>query len=212
MQRVASLWRIVHSAFRGIRYKIEMRHYDEFTIAEHFRRQGARIGENTRICVTSLGTEPYLVRIGDDCLISTLVAFETHDGGVSVFRREFPTLQRFGTIEILDNCMIGTKATILSGVRIGPNSVVGACSVVTKDVPPGVIVAGSPARPVSTLESYREKVLREWGRQEPDGYMPEVRAGGEFPPAYIHALKRRDEKVLREHLMRVLWGDQGEPV
>jgi acetyltransferase-like isoleucine patch superfamily enzyme len=41
---------------------------------------------------------------------------------------------------------IGSSATIMCGVTIGENSVVGAGSVVTKDVPPGKIVAGVPAR------------------------------------------------------------------
>src|SRR5580704_16449850 len=41
---------------------------------------------------------------------------------------------------------IGSGATILCGITIGENSIVGAGSVVTKDVPPGTIVAGNPAR------------------------------------------------------------------
>lgn len=41
---------------------------------------------------------------------------------------------------------IGVNACVLSGVRIGDGAVVGACSVVTRDVPPYAIVAGNPAR------------------------------------------------------------------
>jgi len=47
---------------------------------------------------------------------------------------------------------IGTSATILGGVIIGENSFVGAGSVVTKDVPPNVIVAGNPARIIKKLK------------------------------------------------------------
>ena len=49
-------------------------------------------------------------------------------------------------IHIKKNCWIGAGATILRGVTIGENSVVGAGSVVTKDVPDNAIVAGNPAK------------------------------------------------------------------
>lgn len=44
------------------------------------------------------------------------------------------------------NCFIGGRSTILPGITIGDNSIVAACAVVTKDVPPNSIVAGNPAR------------------------------------------------------------------
>lgn len=49
-------------------------------------------------------------------------------------------------IHIKKNCWIGAGATILRGVTIGDNSIVGAGSVVTKDVPDNVIAAGNPAK------------------------------------------------------------------
>ena len=56
-----------------------------------------------------------------------------------------PTLVKSGA-------SIGSSATILAGVVIGENAIVGAGSVVTKDVPPNAIVAGNPARVLRTLE------------------------------------------------------------
>jgi acetyltransferase-like isoleucine patch superfamily enzyme len=51
-----------------------------------------------------------------------------------------------------DDASIGSGATILCGVTIGSNAVVGAGSVVTRDVAPGTIVAGNPARPIRTTK------------------------------------------------------------
>jgi acetyltransferase-like isoleucine patch superfamily enzyme len=47
---------------------------------------------------------------------------------------------------VCEGASIGTSATILCGITIGKNAIVGAGSVVTKDVPPNAIVAGNPAR------------------------------------------------------------------
>jgi acetyltransferase-like isoleucine patch superfamily enzyme len=54
-------------------------------------------------------------------------------------------------IVIEDNVFIGTNAMVLKGVRIGTGSVIGAGSVVSSDIPPNVIAAGNPARPLRTL-------------------------------------------------------------
>jgi acetyltransferase-like isoleucine patch superfamily enzyme len=54
-------------------------------------------------------------------------------------------------IVVNDGAWIGAGAIILSGVTIGENSVVGAGSVVTKDVPPQTVVAGNPARVVKQI-------------------------------------------------------------
>ena len=45
-----------------------------------------------------------------------------------------------------ENAKIGANATILPGIRIGKNALVGAGAVVTKDVPDNAVVAGNPAR------------------------------------------------------------------
>ncbi len=128
-------------------------------VAKYLRRKGCKIGKNTRIGSADFGSEPYLVKIGNNCVVSTQVSFITHDGGLDVLRREIPDIGYMGKIEILDNCFIGHRAIILPNVKIGPNSVIGAGAVVTKDVPPNTVVAGVPAKKISTLEEYKRKAL-----------------------------------------------------
>jgi maltose O-acetyltransferase len=67
--------------------------------------------------------------------------FSTHD---------FPP-HLCGPIEVGDGAWIGAAAVVLPGVKIGKKAIVGAGSIVTRDVPEGVIVAGNPARPIGSI-------------------------------------------------------------
>lgn len=60
-----------------------------------------------------------------------------------------------GPVSIEDQVWVGTGAVIMPGVTIGHGSVIGAMSLVTKDVPPHTVVAGVPAAPVKTLDAHR---------------------------------------------------------
>lgn len=77
---------------------------------------------------------------------------------------------RYGKIVIKDNCFIGAHSTILPGVTIGPNSIIGACSLVRKDVEPNSVYAGIPARRICSLEEYAEKCLRETPNYDKEAY------------------------------------------
>ncbi|MGC5628842.1 DapH/DapD/GlmU-related protein [Georgenia sp. Z1344] len=85
------------------------------------------------------------ITIGDDCLIGhdTIIATLNHDLDPARRGDMKPAPVVIGT-----NVWIGSRATILPGVTIGDDAVVGAASVVTRDVPAGAVVVGSPARVV----------------------------------------------------------------
>ena len=151
----------------SIRSAILYARYDQWTIAEYFRKQGAQIGKGCSIKTHSLGQEPYLVRIGNHVFIAEGVVFRTHDGGVWVFREEVPDLQVFGPIIIEDNCIIGQDAILLPNIRIGRNSIVEPGSVVNSDIPPDSVVMGVPARVISSIYEYKERYITGWKEQKP---------------------------------------------
>ena len=55
-------------------------------------------------------------------------------------------------VVIEDGVLVGGNAVVLEGVRVGAGSVVAAGAVVTEDVPPGVVVAGTPARVIKKVD------------------------------------------------------------
>jgi acetyltransferase-like isoleucine patch superfamily enzyme len=127
------------------------------------RKRGMGIGKNCRIYTEHFGSEPWLIRIGDHCTVTSGVRFVTHDGSCWVFREEHPGLQDFAPIIVEDNCFIGVNAIILPGTRIGPNSVVAAGAVVARDVPPNTVAGGVPARPIQALEDFKKKKIEKFG-------------------------------------------------
>ncbi len=176
--------------------------YNPSTIAEKFRKQGAKIGENCSIQINRLGSEPYLVEIGNSVAIAIGVRFLTHDGASFIFRDEFPALRYFGKIVIEDNCFIGARSIILPGVRIGKGSIVGMSSVVIRDVKPGSIVFGNPAIQVSTVEKYRERCLQEWKNQGLDKFNHLFEGKNKSEVQEVMESKEFREK-LKEHLLSV---------
>ena len=123
----------------------------------YFRSQGAQIGESVEIFGANLhtfGTEPYLVSVGDQVTISHGVDFITHDGGLRVTRGTYPDAYLYGRIQVGDLCFLGAHCVLLPGARVGAGSVIGSGSIVTGEIPSGVVAIGTPAKPVKTVDEY----------------------------------------------------------
>jgi acetyltransferase-like isoleucine patch superfamily enzyme len=138
-----------------------------FTVGElekakvYSRYYGIKMGKNVRITgILFFPSESFLIEIGDDVTIANHVTFHTHDGGVGVIRKEIPGINIFGRISVGNNVFIGSNVIILPNVVIGNNVVIGSGSVVTKNVPDNVVVAGNPARIIRTLDEYKEKARK----------------------------------------------------
>lgn len=126
----------------------------------------------------NFGSEPYLIRLGNDVRISFGVSFVNHDGGTWAFRdmSEYKDVIKYGKITIGDRSFIGCNAIIMPGVHIGKRCVVGAGSVVTKDIPDGMVVCGVPARVIMTTEEYAQKSLQQMLPYNKDEYQKDKRA------------------------------------
>ena len=148
--------------FKKIKNKIRiwLANRDYSSKIKYLRSQGANIADDTRlICqVSAFGSEPYLISVGKNCLFSAGIHLITHDGGVKVlsdsgyFQGE--RMDIIAPIVIGDNVYIGTGAYIMPGVTIGNNCVVGAASVVTKDIPSNTVAVGIPAKVIKTMDEY----------------------------------------------------------
>ena len=136
--------------------------YEKFFPLKAGIKKGMEVGKGVSLVSptsTYLGLEPYLVTLGNYVRISGGVCFCTHDGGTWAFRNQekYLGVGKFGRISIGDYTFIGMRAIIMPGVTIGKHCVIGACSLVTKDVPDGHVVAGNPAKIICTTEEYARR-------------------------------------------------------
>jgi maltose O-acetyltransferase len=118
------------------------------------RAMGVKVGKNCSIYSPNIDPDlPALIEIGDECILSGDVTILAHDVAPAIWLKR----SKLARTRILDRCFIGHRSIVLAGVTIGPDSIVGAGSVVTKDVPPRSVAAGNPAKVVSTLDDYLER-------------------------------------------------------
>ena len=123
------------------------------------RHDGVKIGKRCNIKKVSFGSEPYLVSIGNHVQITDDVKIFTHGAGW-VLRDKYPDLDLFGKVEIKNNVYIGNNSLIMPGVTVGSNVIVAAGSVVTKSVPDNVVIAGNPAKIISSFELFEERMIQ----------------------------------------------------
>ena len=123
------------------------------------------IGINHSCIISSIGTSTSKLFIGDNCGFSGTTISCFHEIKIGNFVRcgantiitdsdwheNDPRTSGPKSIEICDNVWLGVNVTVLKGVKIGKNSIIGAGSVVTRDIPSNVIAGGNPCLVIKSI-------------------------------------------------------------
>lgn len=94
-----------------------------------------------------------LVEIGEGFVSAPGSIILAHDASTVIHTKKL----RVEKTVIGKNVFLGANAVVLPGIKVGDNSIIGAGAVVTKDVPEAVVVAGNPAKVLSTVDDYMKK-------------------------------------------------------
>ena len=132
----------------------------------YLRKAGVKIGENTFIRdPRSFGIDmqrAHLITIGSDVRFNYNNRLVSHDAAAKVFRSKYlDYLPSNGHITIGNNVWFARNVTVLKGVTIGDNCIIGYGATVTHDIPADSVAAGTPAKVICTLDEYYEKRKKE---------------------------------------------------
>lgn len=131
---------------------------------KYARKVGVHAGEDLHIygnAYKMFGTEPWAITLGNNVHITDEVRFINHDGGTLIFRHLVPDLEITKKIKVGNNVYFGIRSIIMPGVTIGNNCVIGAGSIVTRDIPDNSVAVGVPARVIKSSDEYFEKLQKE---------------------------------------------------
>ncbi|MEW6077775.1 MAG: acyltransferase [Thermodesulfobacteriota bacterium] len=143
-------------------HKIINRLYNEVllrleTVEDKIRRHGGTVGEQVFIGKDVLIDYDFafLLDIGRGAVLSARTVIELHDSSIPNALGKGPN--RVGRVIIGERAYIGVGTVILPGSSIGRGAIIGACSLINRDIPEGQVWAGVPARYLCTVEELLEK-------------------------------------------------------
>ncbi len=123
-----------------------------------------KIGDYCLICPGVRISSASGITIGDNCMLAS-GAYLTDGDWHGLYNRIIPGQTEPVTLE--ENVWIGDSSIVCKGVTIGENSIIGAGSVVTGNIPPNSVAAGNPARVVKELDPNEKFIKRKHFFSEP---------------------------------------------
>jgi sugar O-acyltransferase (sialic acid O-acetyltransferase NeuD family) len=116
--------------------------------------RSVRLGAGTQVlALASIASDSQL---GEACIINHKASVD-HECIIGDGVHLAPGATLCGCVSIANNVFVGAGAVVLPRIRIGENSIIGAGAVVTKDILPGIIVVGNPARPIECIKKFVEQ-------------------------------------------------------
>ena len=136
--------------------KLRIKKTVDYNSIEFLRSRGVKIGENVHILNSLIDYgHGFLVSIGNNVTL-TGVRILAHDASTQI-----PLgVSKVGRVIIGDNVFVGQGSIILPNTHIGNRVIIGAGSVVSKDIPDNSVAAGSPARVIESYDAFVERHKR----------------------------------------------------
>lgn len=156
-------WRFVKKIYFKVLWEIGVTEDTERS-AEKLRNLGFKIGKDVfldHVEVEEIYSE--FLEIENNVTIAYGTRILLHDSSMNNL---FGDPVRFGKVVIKEGAYIGSRCIIMPGVTIGKKSIVGAGSLVTKDVKDETIVMGTPAKEYMKVSEYRERFLANIGKDK----------------------------------------------
>lgn len=166
---------------RKIYYRSSGERYISF-----LRKKGVQVGEGTIVFnskdIQIDYSRPELLKIGSNVFLHKGTTILTHDWASFCFVNKYNEfIPSHGKVIIGNNVWLGENVTILKGVSIGDNVIIGYGSIVTKSIPANSVAVGAPAKVICTIDEYFEKRKTEYLKECVD-FAQCIKATGREPP------------------------------
>ena len=132
-----------------------------FAYAAYLKKKDAfhAQGDNCFISKAANIPDPYLIAMGDNVWITSGCQLLCHDASVIMLNlMRSGHRDRVGPIVLGSNCFFGNNVIVLPGTTVGSKTIIGAGSVVTRDIPDNAVFAGNPARHIAEFEAYVARI------------------------------------------------------